>query len=159
MASMNNLSATRLIKPIGQWIDRRVIRTDAGPSTERLTRWAASGIVRDLRQWGVSESVYERAASEYMPVGASPLDDLPADGPRYTRKTWGTCTLDTLKPECRNAMSRWSHIQNAALYWTDGQRTLEAIKRLVAAETGSTASSQLDQFFELCLDAGVMTVR
>lgn len=154
MASMDDKLAGELIAPAVKWIDANVLGGEA--DAERLRRWSAAGVLRDLARWGVSESIYEPAAAEYSPAGAPPLPDLPTQGPRYVRTTWGTATLETLPADRREGFSRWSGWQTAALYWNDGRRPIAAVERLAKAEAGGMPETGLKPFYEACIEAGLM---
>jgi hypothetical protein len=156
MASLDERVAAALLPGAVEWIDSAIIRP-AGPDPKaqdaaHLRRWTAAGILRDLGRWGVPSSLYESHAARYAPADAPPLPDLPAEGPRYARRTWGTCTFEAL-PIPQRRFSRWSDGCASALYWTDGLRPLAAIQRLVAAETGRTAD--IGPLFESCLQAAL----
>jgi len=152
---MDDRLAGELIAPATKWIAENVVR-DGADDRARLSRWVAGRILRDLARWGVSESVYEPAAAKFSAAGAPPLPDLPAEGPRYVRRTWGTCTFETLPPARRGGLSRWSGWQAAGLYWTDGARPLPAVERLARAETGAKPDATLRRTIEACLEAGLM---
>lgn len=154
MASMDDKLAGELAAPAAKWIEENVLGGEGDAAD--LRRWAAAAAFRDLARWGVSESIYEPAAAKYAPAGAPPLADLPADGPRYIRSTWGTATLETLPVERRKGFSRWSNWAASGLYWTDGRRPLAAVERLVKAETGGLPKEGLTPYFQACIEAGLM---
>ncbi len=85
----------------------------------------------------------------------APLPDLPTDGPTYERTFWGVPTLFGLPMARREGHSSWSPWNNTALFWTDGQRTLAAAKRLALAETGKEGKP-LEELFDRCLEAGLV---
>jgi len=154
MASMDDKLAGELIGPAAKWVDENLL--GGAGDAEHLRRWAAGGLFRDLARWGVSESVYEPTAAKYVAAGAPPLPDLPAEGPRYVRAAWGTCTLETLPVERREGFSRWSGWQAAGGYWNDGIRPLPAVERLARAEAGGMPEAGLKPFFEACIEAALM---
>jgi hypothetical protein len=155
MASMDERLAAEVIGPATEWIDENIIRPGADDPA-LLPRWVGGRMLRDLARWGVSHSVYEPAAAKYAAADAPPLPDLPTDGPRYIRSTWGTCTFETLPAERRRDLSRWSAWITAGLYWNDGRRPLPAVERLARAETGTKPESSLKNAFEACVEAGMM---
>jgi len=132
----------------------RNVRRRAGRPRRRLDR--RGNRLRDLGRWGVPESVYEQAACRYAPADAPPLPDLPTEGPRYIRRTWGTCNFETLPAEKRQGLSCWSATINSGFYWCDGKRPLPALERLAAAETGNAKGVDLTRPFEAALEAGIM---
>jgi len=155
MASMDDALAGALVAPATAWIDGNIVRAgDDDPAV--LSRWVAGRILRDLSRWGVSASVFESAAAKYASADAEPLPDLPTEGPRFFRRTWGTCTFETLPPERRGGLSCWSGWINAGLYWNDGHRPLPAVERLARAETGAKPDASLRRAFDACLEAGLM---
>jgi len=155
MASLDDAKARELIAPAAAWIDAHIVRA-GNDDAAHLSRWVAGRMLRDLGRWGVSESLYESAAAKYCAANDEPLLDLPADGPRYRRTTWGTCTFETLPVERRQGLSRWSGWLTSGLYWTDGRRTLPAVERLARAETGADAGQTLQAAIDVCLEAGMM---
>ncbi len=155
MATMNDDAAQALIEPAAKWIDANIVTTGADDAA-RLSRWAAGRTLRDLARFGVSESVFEKAAAEYAPAGAPPLPDLSAGGPVYKRTVWGTCTYETLPVERRAGLSRWSPAATAGLYWTDGVRTLPAVERLARAELGPDAKLDTQRLIEGNLESGTL---
>jgi len=155
IASMDDRLAGAMIPPAARWVDENIVKTgDDDPAA--LSRWVAGRIFRDLSRFGVGESVYETAATEYCPADAPPLPDLPIGAPRYCRTTWGTCTFETLPAEKRRGLSRWSGTLNSGLYWTDNVRPLAAVERLMRAETGAKGETNLAGLVEACLEAGLM---
>ncbi len=154
MASMDGELAAQLLPPAAAWLEENLLGGEGDAAL--LRSWAAGQALRSLRRWGVSESLYEPAAAKYAPAEAPPLPELPAEGPRYVRRTWGTATLETLRPEQREGFSRWSNWQTAGLYWTDGRRALPAVERLTQAETGGLPKGGLMHFYEACLEAGLL---
>lgn len=135
-ASLNDHSASEVLGEAVGWIDRHVVRGDQDAQTDAgmLRRWSAGRMVRSLGQFGISPSVFEQAASRYASADAPPLPDLPTDGPIYRRCRWGPATFESI-PLGRRKWSRWSGIIASALFWTDGQRSVPAVNRLVKAET------------------------
>jgi len=154
MADMDDRLAESLIPAAARWIDRHVL-AGAGGDAGRLRQWAGGRILRDLARWGVRASTYEPAASRYCPADAPPLDDLPTAGPRLARRTWGTCTLETLPPDRVTGLSRWSSWQAAALYWSHAGRPLPAVERLTRAEVGEVPPGGIEKLAEACVEAGL----
>jgi len=155
LASLDETSAGELVAPAAAWIDEEIAK-EGGDDPALLSRWVAGRILRDLGRWGVPESVYEQAACRYAPADAPPLPDLPTEGPRYIRRTWGTCNFETLPAEKRQGLSCWSATINSGFYWCDGKRPLPALERLAAAETGNAKGVDLTRPFEAALEAGIM---
>jgi hypothetical protein len=83
------------------------------------------------------------------------LNDLPAAGRRFIRRTWGTCTLETLPPDRTRGLGRWSLWQAAGLYWNHSGRTLAAAERLTRAEVGQCPEGGLLRLMEACVEAGL----
>jgi len=158
MADLNDRHVRALLPGATAWLDDEMLGEPEGDAM-RLRRWAAGRALRDLSRWGVSESVYEPAASKYAPADAGPLDDLPAAGPRYARQTWGTCTLETLDADRTEGLSRWNAWQNAALFWTDGQRGVPAVERLTRAEVGKVPEGAVAKLMDACVEAGLAGAR
>jgi hypothetical protein len=154
MASLDSAPARLLVPAAVRWTDGHVIPSQ-GADARALRRWTAAGMLRDLHRWGVPESVYEAEAARYWLAGAPPLPDLSGEGPRFRRRTYGTCTLETLPPERTQGLSRWSLWQAAALYWTDGRRPMADIERLVRAEVGRVPDGGLAHLMEACVEARV----
>ena len=156
MADLDD-SHTRAILPAARrWIDEELLAGAAGDAL-RLRRWVAGQMLRHPARWGVAQSVCEPAAAACCPADAEPLDDLPAGGPRFRRRTWGTCTLETLAPERTEGLSRWNRWQNAALFWTHGGRTVAAVERLTRAETGGVPDRGVERLMAACVEAGLAT--
>jgi hypothetical protein len=154
MAGLDEKLARSLLPAAERWIDAHLLPAgDADAS--RLRRWAAGRMLREPARWGLAPAVLEPAAARYGPAGAAPLDGLPADGPRYARRTWGTCTLETLPAERTEGLSRWNAWQNAALFWTDGRRPVAAVERLVRAEVGRAPEGGVARLMEACVEAGL----
>lgn len=158
MASLNDHLAADFIASACRWMNRHIVHPPEFAQSRRLSQWAAANCLRDLKRWGVASSIYEEAASEYSPAFAPPLDELPGDGPRYTRRTWGTCTLNQLDPTRRAFGSPWHSAQNAALYWTNGRRGLSAVEKLVQAEVGSLPKGGLGPLYQLLCDADLVRI-
>jgi hypothetical protein len=154
MASLDDRSARSLLAPAARWIDENVVPAD-DPAGAELRRWAAGRMLRDLGRWGIQAAVYEAEAARYAPASAEPLADLPREGPRLVRRTWGAYTLETLPAERAGRFSRWSHEQAASLYWCDGRRPLAAVERLARAELGKVSEGRLAALAEACIEAGV----
>jgi hypothetical protein len=152
MADLNADWAVALLPDVVRWIDDQLLGEHAGDALA-LRRWAAGRALRDLSRWSVPTEVYEPPARPYAPPAAEPLADLPAAGPVYARKTWGTCTLELLPPASREGLSRWNHWQNAALFWTFGGRPLAAVERLTRAEIGDTPEGGVARLLEACCEA------
>ncbi|HET6429331.1 MAG TPA: M28 family peptidase, partial [Phycisphaerae bacterium] len=155
MASLGETSAAELIAPAAAWIDGEIVK-EGDDDPARLSRWVAGRILRDLTRWDVPESVYEQPAARYAPADAPPLPDLPAEGPRYIRRTWGTSTFERLPAEKRKGLSCWSATINSGFYWCDGKLPLPALERLASAETGNNKGVNLRHAFEAALEAGIM---
>ncbi|MGQ9661937.1 MAG: M28 family peptidase [Kiritimatiellia bacterium] len=158
MASLDADLAQDLIASACLWIDRNIVRhgeTDAA----FLSRWAAAKIVRDLARWEIGPALYEPYAARYAPPDAPPLPNLPTEGRTYVRRVWGTCTWETLPPERRKGLSRWSNFIASGLYWTDGQRPLAAVERLARAETEPKSDNGLRFALDACVEAGTMAIR
>jgi len=154
MADLNDAWFRALRPAATRWLDEELLPGGAGEAM-RLRHWAAGRVLRDPARWGISGRVLGRTASRYCPRDAGPLDDLPAAGPRYTRRTWGTCTLETLPPERTAGLSRWSRWQNAALFWTHGGRPVAAVERLTRAEIGSVPDGGVQRLMDACVEAGL----
>ena len=154
MADLDDRSARSVLPAAERWTDEHVLPADDADAAA-LRRWAAGRMLRDLARWDVSPSVYEAQAARYAPADAEPLAGLPAEGPRLARRTWGTCTLETLAPDRTRGLSRWSLWQAAALYWMDGRRPLAAVERLARAEVGRPPQGRMARLAEACVEAGV----
>jgi hypothetical protein len=153
MASMDNGLAAAVLPDALRWIEADLVGGEGDARQLRL--WAAGQVLRDLARWGVAPSLYESPAARYAAPGTAPLVGPDGTGVRFRRKVWGTCTLAGL-PECRrDAFSRWSQWQAAALYWTDGQRFLDAVARLVRAELGKAPDREMSDFFQACVESGL----
>jgi len=155
MATLSDESAAALIGPAVEWIDANLAAA-GGDDGARLSRWAAGRMLRDLARWGVGEAVYEPAAAVYAPADAPPLPGLPADGPRYARTVWGTCTYETLPLDRQQGLSRWSPWATSALYWTDGHRAVAAVERLASAEAGAAPQGGARRIIEAGLENGTL---
>jgi hypothetical protein len=155
MANMDAEAAGALIPAAAGWVEQNLLR-DGEDDRALLARWAAGQVFRDLGRWGIDAEVYEASASLYTPADAPPLPGLPTDGPLYRRTVWGNCTFETLPPERRRGLTRWSSWVTAGLYWTDGIRPLPAVERLARAETGAKPGAGLEKAFETCVEAGTM---
>jgi hypothetical protein len=149
-ATLDDASVRALLPEACAWIDRHVIGGEGDAKT--LRSWSAGEALRSLRRLGISTGVTESAASRYSVAGAPPLPGLPTAGPTYRRNVWGTLTFESQPVEQRR-WSRWAGSTISALYWTDGQRPLDAVAKLVAAETGKKAPSEA--FFEAMVEAGL----
>jgi hypothetical protein len=154
MADLNDRLTGMLLLPATRWMERHMLAGPAGDAL-RLRRWVAGQVLRQPGRWGVSDTIYARAAARYCPIGAGPLDGLPTIGRRYVRTTWGTCTLETLPPGRAEGLSRWSRWQNAALYWNHGDRPLAAVERLTRAEAGSVPDGGVVNLLDACVEAGL----
>ena len=154
MASLDERLARLLVSPAVQWIDEQLLPAK-GDDASRLRRWAAGRLLRDLGRWDVPPAVYEPYAARYCSASAAPLDALPASGPRLIRRTWGTCTFETLPPERSRDFSRWSLRQAVALYWNHGPWPLAAVERLTRAECGLIPEGGMMPLAEACVDAGL----
>jgi hypothetical protein len=153
MANMDDRMATAILPQAMRWMEATLLAGPCGDAL-RLRRWVAGQMIRHLGRWGVAGTIYERAATRYCPGSAGPLDSLPTAGPRYTRTTWGTCTLETLPPARTEGLSRWNAWQNAALFWTHGNRPIAAVERLTRAEIGRVPDGALAHLMEACVQAG-----
>jgi hypothetical protein len=154
MADLDDRRVAALLPAARRWIDQELLAGHEGDGL-RLRRWAAGRMLRQPARWGVSPAACETAAAEYCPPSAEPLDGLPTAGPRYARRTWGTCTLETLAADRTEGLSRWNRWQNAALFWTHGRRALAAVERLVSAEVGRAPEGGCARLFEACVEAGL----
>lgn len=154
MADMDESSATEMLPAVGQWIDDEFLRR--GGDQEALDRYQAACLLRDLRKWGISESVYESLAGRYSPAGEPPLAGLPADGPVYARKVWGVPRMEYLPYKRREGLSSWNDPQMAAWFWADGKRSLAAIRRLALAETGTDLGDTAERLFETGVEASIV---
>ena len=154
LATMDDALAAEMLPGATAWLEANVLGGE-GDAAE-LNRWAAGRALRDLARFGVTESVFGAAADKYSPADAPPMAGLPTDGPRFIRRTWGTATLETLPVADRKGFTRWSGWGTAALYWTDGRRSLPAIERLAAAECGSVPKQGLAPYFDVCRAAGLL---
>ena len=152
MADLDDRHVAALLPAAARWIDEQLQADREGDALE-LRRWVAGRMLREPARWGVSASIYEAVAARYGPPGGEPLGGLPTGRPRYVRRTWGTCTLETLPAQRTEGLSRWSGWQNAALFWTHGGRSLEAVERLTSAEVGSVPDGALRRLFEACVEA------
>jgi len=154
LANLDDRTAEWLLPPAVRWIEEQVLPARDADG-QMLRRWVAARSLRDLVRWGVSASVYEPAAARYSPAEAPPLADLPAAGPRLVRRTWGTCTFDTLPEDRARAFSRWAMRQAVALYWCHGAWPLAAAERLARAECGLLPEGGLRPLAEVCVEAGL----
>ena len=154
LADLDDARATALLPAARRWIDERLLAGEQGDAA-RLRRWVAGRMLRDPARWSVAESVLAPAAEAYCPADAPPLENLPTDGPRTVRQTWGTCTLETLSPNRTEGLSRWHSWQNAALFWAGGGRPAAAIERLAAAEVGRTPDGGVARLLDALVEAGL----
>ena len=154
MANLDDAAATALLPDVTAWIDTHLL-IDGDDDPARLRRWVAGGMLRHAIRLGASASVVEPAAARYAGPDAAPLPGLSDDGPRYRRTTWGTCTFETLPADRKQGLGRWQGWLAAALFWTDGQRTVPAIERLARAEAGRIPEGGLEPVFETLVEAGL----
>ncbi|MCX7591106.1 MAG: M28 family peptidase [Kiritimatiellae bacterium] len=155
MASLDADTVAHLLVPAAEWCDRDLVQageTDAA----KLSRWAGSRMFTDLARWDIAPGIYQPFAVRYAPTNSSPLADLPTTGRIYRRRVWGTCTFETLPPEKRKGLSRWSNFTASGLYWTNGTRPLSAVERLARAETDASTDKTLRPAFEAAVEAGTM---
>jgi len=153
-ADLNEQSLAEILPAARAWIDANVLPAEADDA-KRLRRWAAGRAIRDAARWGLPAAAYEPAAAAYCPPTAAPLDGLPTAGPTYVRRTWGTCTLETLPADRTRGLSRWSNWQNAALCWTHNRRPFAAVERLTKAEAGTLPEGGLRPLMDALLEAGL----
>lgn len=154
MAAMSNELVESALPEMVQWLEANVVGGEAGSDAARLRSWAAAACLRDAERFGVEASVFERAAEKYVPAGSAPLEDLPDSGTVYERTAWGTCTFETLPPERSKGLSCWSGWQCAALCWTNGERSVDAVERLARAE-GGCPEGGVERLMEACVEAGL----
>jgi hypothetical protein len=151
-ATLDDASVTAMLPDAMGWIAHHLL-TGTG-DTLLLRKWSAGEMFRSLRRMNISADVIEPAAARFCPPNQPPLPELPSSGPCYQRNVWGTVTMESLPSERRH-WSRWSASAVAALYWTDGQRPLDEIDRLVKAETGAGAPPKA--YFDALVEAGIAT--
>ena len=152
MADLDDRHTTLLLPGAERWIREHLLPAE-GDDARRLRQWVAGRMLREPKRWGASASTCEAAAARYCAADAGPLDDLPTTGPRYARRTWGTCTLETLPAERTEGLSRWSRWQNTALFWTAGRYPLAAVERLVRAEAGGAPDGGPARLMQALVDA------
>lgn len=156
MADLDERWTAALLPPARRWIDEELLAGCEGDALD-LRRWVAGRMLREPLRWSVPASACEPAAADYAPIDAAPLDDLPSAGPRYVRRTWGTCTLETLPADRTEGLSRWNRWQNVALFWTDGAHPLGAVERLTRAEAGAVPAGGLARLMDALVEAGLAT--
>ncbi len=155
MADLQRLAGD-FVAPAADWLTRNLARA-GDDDAARLRRHAAGQCLRDLRRFGVPEGIYKSAADVFSAEGEPPLPSLPATGPVYRRKAFGNYTLEGV-PEAHRPedFSRWGGWYSCVSYWTDGQRSVDAIERLARAEFGPGERAPLQPYFDACVEAGIM---
>ena len=154
MADLDDALMESLLPHATRWAQEQLLPA-SGEDAMQLRRWVAGRMLRDAGRFGVSASVYGPAAARYCADQAEPLNDLPAAGRRFIRRTWGTCTLETLPPDRTRGLGRWSLWQAAGLYWNHSGRTLAAAERLTRAEVAQCPEGGLLRLMEACVEAGL----